>query len=201
MYKISNNVAYIDGSQGKYDNKIKNPSVRYGMNACNNHKTYITDLPTEKMPPIQFEYRYMPDGKMNRYALLGNAYEELGQRTEVKTEELNAKLKETNDKINDSNKDSFIMPEITANALDLNKDGYVDIAEYSTSTLVQDALSSDEGFNINPEKIDGVINNNGENKSMALSLEKNKDIAGKIYQNLYNKFDLCTAKEDFKKAL
>ncbi len=183
MYSILSNISFINGTSGKYDNLVKNDSVRYGRNACNNYKTYINDLSTEKMPPIQFEYRYMPDGKINPYALIGNAYEELGQKVKVKTEDLNKQFE--------------TMPECSADALDINKDGYVDIAEYSTSTLVQDVLSKDDKFNIDPSKVTGIINNMGESKSFALNYKKNEDSARNIYQNLYNEFNLGKAQEEF----
>ena len=40
-FEIAGNVAKIEGSQGKYDNKVTNPSVRYGRNAVENYYTYL----------------------------------------------------------------------------------------------------------------------------------------------------------------
>ena len=182
MYFILNNVAYISGNEGKYDKKINNKFVRYGRNAADNYKKYTEDL-SRSSTPLEFEYRYTPSECINRLALLGNAYEELGQKTRVKTEDLNKKLAG--------------MKDASADALDLNKDGYVDVAEYSTSTLVQDILSSDDGFDISPEKADGVINNSGETKSMALLQKCNEKMARNIYKNLYNDFNLGQAQQEF----
>lgn len=44
MYEINAKTAYINGSKGIYDNKITNPSVRYGRNAANNYQGYISDF-------------------------------------------------------------------------------------------------------------------------------------------------------------
>ena len=43
------------------------------------------------------------------------------------------------------------------NAMDINRDGYIDISEYATGTLVQDMLSSTDGYDINQLYIDGEL--------------------------------------------
>ena len=64
MYSVSGNLAKIDGRHGKYDGKVNDVDVRYGRNANDNYKTYIQDIGNHsKQVPLQFEYRYMPDGK------------------------------------------------------------------------------------------------------------------------------------------
>lgn len=186
MYSVSSNIARIDGRQGIYDNKVQNSSVRYGRNALSNYKSYTEDLGNvDNMPPLKFEYRYMPNGKLDKLALMGNAYEELGKKTEVKTEELTATLQE------------FGGDRFSAEAIDINKDGYIDVAEYATTTLTEDALSSTKGFNVDPNKVDGIINNEGANKTFALNLKSNAKIASEIYSKLYNEFGLDKAQEEF----
>lgn len=186
MYSVSSNIARIDGRQGIYDNKVQNSSVRYGRNALSNYKSYTEDLGNvDNMPPLKFEYRYMPNGKLDKLALMGNAYEELGKKTEVKTEELTATLQE------------FGGDRFSAEAIDINKDGYIDVAEYATTTLTEDALSSTKGFNVDPNKVDGIINNEGSNKTFALNLKSNAKIASEIYSKLYNEFGLDKAQEEF----
>ena len=123
MFEVNNGVAKIDGSKGKYDNKVTNPSVRYGRNAVENYFTYLekpiiadnmnpapildfglsqnaaennadkldkflkeNDEYLKALPPLQFEYRYMPQmqkGQIDKQAVLGAAYEELGQVEEL----------------------------------------------------------------------------------------------------------------------
>ena len=186
MYSVSSNIARIDGRQGIYDNKVQNSSVRYGRNALSNYKSYTEDLGNvDNMPPLKFEYRYMPNGKLDKLALMGNAYEELGKKTEVKTEELTATFQE------------FGGDRFSAEAIDINKDGYIDVAEYATTTLTEDALSSTKGFNVDPNKVDGIINNEGSNKTFALNLKSNAKIASEIYSKLYNEFGLDKAQEEF----
>ena len=44
MYEVNSNKAYINGRNGIYDGKINNPSVRYGRNAVDNYKGYVSDF-------------------------------------------------------------------------------------------------------------------------------------------------------------
>lgn len=186
MYSVSGNLAKIDGRHGKYDGKVNDVDVRYGRNANDNYKTYIQDIGNHsKQVPLQFEYRYMPDGKFNKFALLGSAYEELGQKTKVKTETLNKQLEMSG------------MNDYSANGLDINQDGYVDVGEYATSTLAQDILSSSDGYNINPSKVDGVITPKGEEKAFALNNKHIEGQARELYGKLYQDFGLEGATKEF----
>ena len=186
MYSIDGNIAKINGQQGKYDTLVKNADARYGRNAADNYKTYINDIGNvDKKVPLEFEYRYMPDGKFNKFAIIGNAYEEMGQQTRIKKEKLTEQFKKAN------------LTECSADALDLNNDGYIDTAEYSAGTLAQDILSSSDDCQINPSKADGVINAKGEAKSIALNKTSNQSAAREIYTNLYKDFELDNAQQEF----
>ena len=41
MFEVNNGIVKIDGSKGKYDGKVTDPSVRYGRNAVENYYTYL----------------------------------------------------------------------------------------------------------------------------------------------------------------
>ena len=163
--KIDGSRGKYDG--GKYESKVSDPSVRYGRNAVENYYTYVEHpIVTDKMtpapildfglnpdaaeknadklerflrendeylkalPPLEFEYRYMPvmpKGQVDKKAVLGAAYEEMGQTKEMSVEEMDHRFAP------DEN--------FTSRALDINKDGKIDIAEYSTSILAADMLS------------------------------------------------------------
>ena len=41
MFEVNNGVAKINGTKGKYDNKVSDPSVKYGRNAVENYYTYV----------------------------------------------------------------------------------------------------------------------------------------------------------------
>ena len=41
MFEVNNGIANINGKQGKYDNKVTDPSVKYGRNAVENYYTYL----------------------------------------------------------------------------------------------------------------------------------------------------------------
>ena len=161
-------IANINGNNGKYDNKVNNASSRYGRNAVDNFKKYLLgysqpqeeldrykpsendtveekikkadallnkiDEQNQKRSPLGFIYQYLPqkpiDRSIDSNALLGAAYEEMGAIS-ISTSQLSQQLQEGFEE------------KMSAEALDINKDGQVDIAEYSTSILLADALSSE----------------------------------------------------------
>ena len=52
MYEVKNGITKIDGSKGKYDNTVTNPSVKYGRNAVNNFYSYLeAPIVNDKMNP------------------------------------------------------------------------------------------------------------------------------------------------------
>lgn len=214
MYEVNNNVTKIEGKQGFYSDKnVTNPSEKYGRNAVDNFYTYIEKPITEEnfntapildfginpentkknieklekftkendaylkaLPPLEFEYRYMPNlinGKIDKNALYGAAFEDMKQRKEMTVEEM----------------DNYFAPsdEFTSKALDINNDGKITNAEYSTSILAADMLSKQEP---KPENIDGTINKNGMNAILEYSKKSNAAAASKMYTSLYNKYNL-----------
>ena len=215
-------VALITGSKGKYDKKVHNLSVRYGRNAVNNFKKYLSqynlskpvkapdlsglaqvsddtfdkkmkefdkyltslDKTIKKMPPIQFEYRYLPQtlNGIDTMALMGASYEELGKKTSVSVSSMTDMLQKS------------FGQEVDARVVDLNQDDKIDIAEYATTILVADKLSSPDN-----KTIDGVINNTGQNRSIAYANKKNYDIANRHYQALYETYNLASAQKKFLK--
>ena len=186
MYSVNGNLVNINGKHGKYDRTVRNVDVRYGRNANDNYKSYIRDLGNpNKSLPLEFECKYMPDGKFNKFALLGSAYEEFGQRTKVKTEDLNKQI------------ECQGLSNYSADALDIDQDGYIDIAEYATNTLAQDILSSTDGYEINPNKVNGIINGKGEQKAFALNNKYIENDARNVFTQLHTHFHLAEAQEEF----
>ncbi len=221
-FEVSGNVAKIDGKQGKYDNIVTNPSVRYGRNAVENYYTYLekpiitdsmnpapildfgfepnasennadkldkflkeNDEYLKALPPLEFEYRYMPQmpkGQIDKQAVLGAAYEEMGKVKEIGVKEL----------------DSNFAPDetFTSEALDINRDGKIDIAEYGTSYLAADMLSKSD--TPNTSNIDGTINKKGFDALLAYTQKSNAAAAAKLYSNIYNTYNLGEAKNEFK---
>ena len=221
-FEIAGNVAKIEGSQGKYDNKVTNPSVRYGRNAVENYYTYLeqpiiadtmnpapildfgldpnapeknadkidkflkeNDEYLKALPPLEFEYRYMPQmpkGQVDKQAVLGAAYEEMGGEKELSVNEL----------------DSRFAPDktFTSKALDINNDGKVDIAEYGSSILAADMLSKSE--TPDTANIDGTINKNGFNAVLAYTQKSKAAAAAALYSKIYNTYNLGEAQKEFK---
>lgn len=222
MFDVNNNVANINGSKGKYDNKVSDSSVRYGRNAVENYYTYLEQpIVADKMttapildfglnpdaaeknadklnkflkendeylsalPPLKYEYRYMPQiqkGQVDKKAVLGAAYEEMGKTKEIGVKELDAQF---------APDDNF-----TSKALDLNNDGKIDIAEYSSSILAADMLSKSDVADV--KNIDGTINKRGFDAVLAYTQKSKIDAAAKLYSNIYNTYNLGEAQKDFK---
>lgn len=219
MFEVNNGIAKINGANGKYDERVSDPSVRYGRNAVENYYTYLenpivedkmtpapildfglnpnadnnnadklnkflkeNDEYLKALPPLQYEYRYMPQGPVNTKALLGAAYEEMGGKKELSVEELDYRFAPDS---------SF-----TSKALDLNNDGKVDIGEYGSSILAADMLSKSD--TPDTKSIDGTINNKGFNAVLAYTQKSNVAAATKLYSNIYNTYNLGEAQKDFK---
>lgn len=203
----------INGANGKYDGKIADASIRYGRNSVDNHVDYmearlttdnhavppIFDFSTsaeaeeknlsalEKyldkndeylnaLPPLEYEYRYMPVnniGVVDRKAVLGAALEEMGEK-EMSVQDFEEK---------------FILDNelMTAEPLDINKDGKIDVAEYATNIIATDLLSKNT---TDPLTADGVVNRKGMNAILEYTKKSNSDAASKLYANIYNTYDL-----------
>lgn len=209
MFEVNNGVAQINGSRGKYDGKVEDPSTRYGRNAVENYYTYVekpivadkmntppilsgSDSDADKLnnflkendeylkalPPLEFEYRYMPQmpkGQIDKKALLGAAYEEMGKVNEMSVEEMDNRF---------APDDSF-----TSRALDINKDGKIDNGEYATSILAADMLSKSD--TPDTANIDGTINKKGFNAVLAYTQKSNAAAAAALYSNIYNTYNLA----------
>ena len=137
------------------------------------------------LPPLEFEYRYMPQlpkGQVDKKAVLGAAYEEMGKVKELSVEEMDYRFAPDN---------SF-----TSKALDINNDGKIDNAEYASSILAADMLSKSD--TPDPANIDGTINKKGFNALLAYTQKSNAEAAAKLYSNIYNTYNLEEAKKDFR---
>lgn len=200
----------INGSNGRYDGKVKDDSVKYGRNAVDNHikameapivnDNFATppvfdfsptpqadtknfeelgkyldknDAYLNSLPPLEYEYRYMPNivnGKIDKKAVLGAALEEMGGAKEVSVKEFEKR---------------YLIDETvqTAEPLDINKDGKIDIAEYGSNIIAADILSKGT---TDPMKADGTINAKGMNAVLEYSKKSNAAAAAKLYASIYN---------------
>ncbi len=202
----------INGSNGYYDGKISDPSVRYGRNSVMNHKelvasTLISGLDgaapvldfslsdeafknnvqkvdkfikanddyLKSLPPAEYEYRYMPKpiyGNIDKKALYAAAYEEMGGK-EIS--------------IDDFDKNFLPNQDYSSKPLDLNKDGKIDVSEYSASLLAADILSSATPAT---NKVNGVINLKGMDIVVAYCHKSKAEAAVKMYSKIYDTYKL-----------
>lgn len=221
------NIKVVNGSNGPYDNKINNASVKYGRNTTANYFEYLksyTSNPIKKEDldmsnisqldqdqfdkkmkaaedalstpavPLKFTYKYLPELKidfnnLNKMSLLGTAFEELGKKVSVSVADFNENLKKAFDK-DDPEK-------MSAEAMDINHDGQIDVGEYASSILLADMLSTNTQ-ELDPKNIKGEINNDGQNNSLAYINKKNLAQASEIFKGIYDYFGLNKAAEEFK---
>ena len=172
------------------DNNATPPILDFGVVKDNTDKniekmesyTKANDIYLESLPPLEYEYRYMPNihkrNEVDKDALLGAAYEELGGRKEVSVEDLD---------------NSFALNgNFSTSPMDINKDGKIDIGEYGSSILASDMLSNDQGY------IDGTINKKGHNAVQELTKKANAEAAANLYSSLYNQYNIGDAVKNFK---
>lgn len=144
--------------------------------------TEANDDYLKSLPPLEYEYRYMPNvtnGKIDKKALLGAAYEEM-QVKELPVEEFENRY--------------MLNENFTAKPLDVNKDGKIDVAEYGANILATDVLSKGS---TNPNDVDGTINSKGMNAILAYTQKANAAAATKLYSDLYSTYNLGSAISDF----
>lgn len=223
-FSVQNNIAIMNGNNGIYDNKIQNPSVKYGRNAASNNfeylkklkgsmstmppqmqsttggnllKSHITELKTDQLvkynneflaslPQLDFEYQYMPEGKLDKMALLGAAFEEMGKKLTMGVEELTQKLKPA-------------IPTASAKALDINNDNQIDVTEYAASILSADMLSKNPNM-LDAKNITGKINKQGLYNNIAYVMPQNEAIAKEEFRKIYQTFDLNSAGREFQSS-
>ena len=226
MYQNLGNVAYINGSNGAYGLAgLQNP-INYSKNAINNYQKYIKDFKFEttempdlsgltglsedkfeskmqemnsaiakinaqKMPPVNFSCTYMPTSKIDTVALMAVAYEEMEKRTSVSTNEMTQMLQSTADLLT-GQKGS----QMSAQSLDINNDGQIDVAEYGASILVEDALSADKNL-VDSRNINGTFNNQGENALFAYGVKNNYALASATFKGIYQMYGLDRAQNEF----
>ena len=213
------NDAQVNGNTGRYDNVKMDKSVKYGRNAVDNLVNYMekpivndsmtpaphlnfsptveaseeniqkleeyvakNDADLRALPPLEYEYRYMPNvvnGRIDKKALLGAAYQEMGAKEYSVKEFENKFLANEN---------------MTAEPIDINKDGKIDIAEYGANILATDVLSKGT---TDPTKVDGTINSKGFNAILAYTQKANAAAASKLYTSLYNTHGLANEASKF----
>ena len=147
--------------------------------------TKENDAYLNSLPPLEYEYRYMPNihraGEIDKDALLGAAYEELGERMEVGVKDIDENM--------------GINTDYTSAPIDINKDGKVDVGEYASTILAADMLSkSDTPMTGN---VDGTINQQGHQKVFEYASKANADAAASLYSSIYNQYNLGEASKNF----
>ncbi|MBR1617685.1 hypothetical protein IJ670_05985, partial [bacterium] len=142
----------------------------------------------KQLPPLNFQLNYMAipqRGIVDRDALMGASFEELGGKLSVPVKQMDAVLNMKNSG-----------EAITVDALDLNRDGNIDVAEYSASILLADMLD-DDIILPNGQNIDGNITNKGEQRLLDFGLAQNKEVAYRTYMALYQGYNLKEAGREF----
>lgn len=181
-------IADMNGSLGRYgqidSSKLNDKSsIAYGRNSTDNFNGYLDLMKTSpfgQKPPLEYEQRYLPEEKvdpkkLNKMALLGSSYEDMGARS-ISVAELNKSYK------------AQYGDNACVDAYDINKDGKIDVAENAVATLIADMMDNQNpnDTNMHKENIDGVITNTGVNNAKFMldknNVENNRDFAKQIYK-------------------
>lgn len=212
-YSVANNVAKINGENGFYTRRVMDKSTCYGRNAINNFNAYqqklwnpssapdLRDLASldtasfdkkmhafntfldEGLPPFDYEVQYMPSAKLDKKALFGAAFEEMGQVDEIRVDVLSKIMQNRLDA--QLGKNSIRM---SARAMDLNRDNKISVDEYSTSILLKDALSRGDKFA--KKNVKGSFTKEGENALVHYNMAHNFKVANSTYQKIYDSYKL-----------
>ena len=109
------------------------------------------------------------NGNIDKKAVLGAALEEMNGVKEMSVEQF---------------ENFYLMDDSqTAKSIDINKDGKIDISEYSANIIATDILSKGT---TDPMKADGVINSKGMDAILEYSKKSNAAAASKLYSSIYN---------------
>ena len=142
--------------------------------------------------PLDYELRYQPESKngaVDTMALMGAAYEQLGQKASISVRKATAMLKKSFTEFKKS---------VSANALDTNKDKKIDLSEYASYMIASDMLSTEpSSSDLKRENITGTITNQGENASYALFNKGIEEDARTIFKSIQSDFNLNEAQEKF----
>lgn len=204
-YLVQNNKAYVDGRVGYYDKYIQNPSVRYARNAASNNKTYTDDISSfnTKLPPLEFEYRYMvtpQQGLVDSQALIAASYEEMDANSAIPADKISNEIKEIAafEQANNTKGDTSLqhLADVSdSRIIDLNNDGVIDLAEYATTILASDMYSKSNELNF--ANITGVINKTGSNKILDLINIQNANNTRQCLKYIYDAYNLGQAQNQF----
>lgn len=212
-FNVVNNVAKINGEKGFYSDKTADKSTCYGRNAIRNFNVYqqrlwnpelasdlsnlaALDIDTfekkmkqfetfldEGLPPFDYEVQYMPSAKLDKKALFGAAFEEIGQMSEIRVDVLSKIMQNRMDA--QIGKNSIRM---SARAMDLNRDNKISVDEYSASILLKDALSRGDKFA--KKNVKGSFTRNGANALIHYQMATNFKVANSTYQKIYDSYKL-----------
>lgn len=155
----------------------------------------LVQLATYEAPVMDYSHQYTPHAANYRFidrdALMGAAYEEMGKKTSIPTNQMTEQLQNASDIA--WGKGNIKMD---AKVLDLNNDQKIDLAEYSASILLQDAMSTDDSC-FNMKNINGTLNSQGEAGVLRYAMTNNFDIARATYKNIYKAYGLNSAQQNF----
>jgi len=193
---VSNFASYVDGYVKPFPESKLDLSNLKGLDKDTFDKK-MTELDAEhdatmahlnSMPPLQFEHQYMPKPespeKIDKMALLGAAFEEMGKKISMPVEQLTKKLQ------------GAFGDKVSAKAFDINGDNQIDIGEYSTTILLEDMMSKDANT-VDTKNITGTVTNLGQNSLAPYMDIKNADNTKAIVSSIHKTFGLDSAKNLF----
>lgn len=219
MFEVNNGITKIDGTRGKYtEDKVSNPSVRYGRNSVQNFYSYL-EQPILKdnnaTPPILDFGISNPNAtdnnieKMEKYVNENDTYlkslppleyeyrymPNVTKKGEIDTDALlGASYEELGGRkevsVKELDQTFAINDNYSTSPMDINKDGNIDIGEYGASVLAADLISNNGNIN-------GTINKQGHSALVEFTKKANAQAAAQLYSSLYNQYNLGDAAKKF----
>lgn len=142
--------------------------------------------------PLDYELRYQPESKkgtVDTMALMGAAYEQLGQKASISVRKATNMMKKSFSQFKNM---------VSAKALDVNKDRKIDLSEYASYMIASDMLSTEPtSSDLKRANITGTITNQGENASYALFNKGIEETARNIFKSIQSDFNLTKAQTEF----
>lgn len=145
----------------------------------------------DNSPPLNLVMKYLPQNvdykNLDKLALLGAAFEEMGKKLSISVDEMTSKLQ------------SAFGKNVSAKAVDVNNDGQIDVGEYATTILIEDMLGENQNA-LEAKNINGEITSDGQKASAIYINQTNYAEASKEYKAIHESFGLEAAKNEFLKT-
>lgn len=170
---------------------------------------FAEGLEQDTFTPSKYRYQYstVNEGEFDKLALLGAAYEEMGQKTETPVKKMTQMIQKFYPNVKKSGKEGKSV--FNAKVLDTNKNGKVEVDEYGTFLALADIKSKDKDSE-DISLMTGEITDEGTKEAMSYLAVNAKNPITRfrltrymrdVFSKLQDKLNLSEAKETFNQEV